>query len=194
MPRISGSNIPEHVAAQEAAIIDAAIELIADRGVNQVRLSDIADAVGLARTSVYRYFPTKTSILHRWFEAAMTPLIEKSSTIAASPGERTERLHDWVDVQLDFLAIDHNQAMITASREADDMSDDVRDQIADRHRDLYATLYQIVATRNIDNATAQLRVLLIAGLLRGVGELRAQAAQPAMVRDEVHRAAELIAG
>ena len=197
MPKISGSNIPEHVAAQEEAIVEAATELIDERGVNRVRLSDIADAVGLARTSLYRYFPTKTSILHRWFETAMTPLIDASSSIATSSKSRDERLREWIDLQLDFLDIEHNQAMINATREADDMSDDVRARIAERHRDLYITLHQIVATRDIDSpdieAATHVRVLLIAGLLRGVGDLREQGMPPVMVRREVQRAARLIA-
>ena len=193
MPKISGPNIPELVAAQEEAIVAAATELIAERGVNRVRLSDIAEAVGLARTSLYRYFPTKTSILHRWFETAMSPLIDASSAIATSSAPRDERLRKWIDLQVDFLEVQHNQAMITASREADDMSDEVRSRIAERHRDLYATLHLIVTSPGVDEATTQLRVLLIAGLLRGVGDLREQAAEPAMIRHEVQRAAELIA-
>jgi AcrR family transcriptional regulator len=197
MPKISGSNIPEHVAAQEEAIVEAATELIAERGVNRVRLSDIAEAVGLARTSLYRYFPTKTSILHHWFETAMTPLIDASSLIATSSAWRDERLREWIDLQLDFLDVEHNQAMIAATREADDMSDEVRTRIAERHRDLYTTLDLIVATRDVHTpeieATTHVRVLLIAGLLRGVGEFREQAVAPAIVRREVQRAAGLIA-
>jgi AcrR family transcriptional regulator len=202
MPKISGSNIPEHVAAQEEAIVEAATELIAERGVNRVRLSDIAEAVGLARTSLYRYFPTKTSILHHWFETAMTPLIDASSSIATSSASRDDRLRDWIDLQLDFLDVEHNQAMIAATREADDMSNEVRAQIAERHRDLYTTLYLIVATRDTETpdidtpdieAATHVRVLLIAGLLRGVGDLREQALAPAIVRREVQRAAGLIA-
>jgi AcrR family transcriptional regulator len=151
----------------------------------------------LARTSLYRYFPMKTSILNRWFETAMTPLIDASSLIATSSASRDERLREWVDLQLDFLDVDHNHAMITATREADDMSDEVRARIAERHRDLYTTLHLIVATRDIDTpeieGTTHVRVLLIAGLLRGAGEFHEQGVAPAIVRREVQRAAALIA-
>ena len=63
MPRITGSNIVEHVAAQEQAVFDAAIGLFTEQGVSNVTTADIATEVGLARTSLYRYFPTKASIV-----------------------------------------------------------------------------------------------------------------------------------
>ena len=65
MPKITGDSIAEHVAAQEAAVIAATVSLFAERGAGNVTIADIAAEVGLARTSVYRYFPTKGAIVAR---------------------------------------------------------------------------------------------------------------------------------
>ena len=59
MPKITGDSIAEHVAAQETAVIGATVALFAERGAVNVTMADIAGEVGLARTSVYRFFPTK---------------------------------------------------------------------------------------------------------------------------------------
>jgi AcrR family transcriptional regulator len=47
---------------REAAILDAAAELGASRGVRQVTLTDIADAVGMHKSAMLRYFETREQI------------------------------------------------------------------------------------------------------------------------------------
>ena len=68
-----------------------------------VSLGDIAAEVGLGRTSLYRYFPTKAHILQRWFDLEMEPLVERSLAVVAGSGPATDRLRAWLDVQLDFM-------------------------------------------------------------------------------------------
>ena len=72
MPRITAGSVAEHVAQQERAVFDAAIALFTERGYSAVTLGDIAKEVGLARNSLYRYFPTKASILLRWYAEEST--------------------------------------------------------------------------------------------------------------------------
>ena len=47
---------------REAAILDAAAELGAARGIRQVTLTDIADAVGMHKSAMLRYFETREQI------------------------------------------------------------------------------------------------------------------------------------
>lgn len=194
MPKIAGATIAEHVAAQEEAVFAAAVQLFTERGVANVSIGDIAQRVGLARTSLYRYFPTKTSIVHRWFESAMVPLIEESNAIAASDAPRSGRLEQWVNLQLDFLTDDNNRAMIRASLETNDMPDDIRASIRLRHRDLYDTLEQIVTTPDVDDAATAARVMLIAGLVRNLNDLENLNLPTSLARQELLRAAAVIAG
>ena len=67
MPRISADTIAEHVARQEAAVLDAAVRLFVERGYREVGLADIAAEVGLARSSLYRYVPDKAHLLVQWY-------------------------------------------------------------------------------------------------------------------------------
>ncbi len=194
MPKITGPNIAEHVAEQEAAIFAAATRLFAEHGVNGVGMGAIAEAVGLARPSLYRYFPTKGAIVFRWFDQAMTPLIADSNHVAQAVLPAAERFDRWIDVQLDFLTNPGNQAMISASLESSELADEERLAIGARHHDLYASLDTILneQTERRDKEVQHAKVLLIVGLLRHFADLGRGGVSDSVARSELLRAARLI--
>lgn len=53
---------PEHKQQRREAILQAARDLAVERGVRAVTLGDLADAVGLAKSNVVRYFGTREEI------------------------------------------------------------------------------------------------------------------------------------
>ena len=63
MPRIAAANIKEHVRIQSEKILDAANVLFRNNGYHHTDISDIGSAIGLARNSLYSYFPNKDHIL-----------------------------------------------------------------------------------------------------------------------------------
>lgn len=176
-------------------MIAAARRLFDARGFQQVSLKDIADEVGLSRTSLYRYFPTKAHLVQGWFEAAMVPLIENSEKAVAAQGAAGVRLDRWLEVQLDFVLADEHAALVSVSSESEDFPDDVRDHIGARHRELYATLAPILMPpAGNDPALVRIRTMLIAGLVRSAADLvRAGAARP-QVAGELTRSARSITG
>ncbi len=200
MPKISGSNIAEHVKHQEAAIFAAGTRLFADRGVDGVSMGAIAEEVGLARPSLYRYFSTKGAIVLQWFDQAMTPLVEASNRIAAAPLPREVRFDRWMSVQIDFLADAGNQAMISASLEMSEMSDEDRRLIGARHRELYGSLAAILSGHpgqesqeaDVGGDVLQARVLLIVSLLQNFAKICEAGVAETSVRSELVRAAGLI--
>ncbi|UUW91203.1 TetR/AcrR family transcriptional regulator [Pimelobacter simplex] len=194
MPRITGANIAEHVVAQEAAVVDAARRLFAERGVAAVSLGDIAGAVGLSRTSLYRYFPTKGHILQRWFDLEMDPLLERSRAVVAEQGPTVAALEAWLDVQLDFVTDEAHIALVDASAAAPELAPEVLAHFGQRHRELYATLDDVLQAGGADPATRRVRALLVAGLIRSSAELVGQGVPHATVRRELHRAARAVTG
>lgn len=194
MPRISADTVAEHVARQEAAVIAAAAEVFAERGYAAVSLGDIAARVGLARNSIYRYFPTKAHILEAWFDGAMTPLLAASASALADPGSPADRLAAWVQVQLETLLDPANRAMTEAAINATDLPDDVRATIGARHAELYAPLRDLLVEIGVGPDDAETRALLIAGLMRSGNDLlRRGATRPAAVA-AITRAAQAVAG
>ena len=195
MPRISGPTIAEHVATQEAAVVVAARRLFAERGVAAVSLGDIAAEVGLGRTSLYRYFPTKAHILQRWFDLEMDPLVERSLAVTQEYDDPASALADWLDVQLDFVTDEEHVALVDATASAADLPPEVLAHFGERHRELYATLDGLLrhATPTPPPAVRRVRTLLIAGLIRSSADLLSRGARRADVRRELHRAATAIA-
>ena len=196
MPKISGSNIAEHVVDQEAAVFEAATRLFAERSINEVSMGTIAEAVGLARPSLYRYFPTKSAIVFRWFDQVMTPLIQDSNAIAELDEQPHLQLDRWIECQMDFLADPGNNAMIGASVELKDFSDGQRATIGLRHKELYTSLDSILAAGcGIEgDKKRRARVQLIVALLRGFPDLVEADIGDTLARSELLRASRMIAG
>lgn len=55
----------EAKAAREQAILDAARALASERGIREITLTDIADAVGMHKSAMLRYFETREEIFLR---------------------------------------------------------------------------------------------------------------------------------
>jgi AcrR family transcriptional regulator len=53
-----------------AAILEAVADLVAQRG-SEVSMSDFAEAAGVGRATLYRYFPTRESLIGALFRAAL---------------------------------------------------------------------------------------------------------------------------
>jgi AcrR family transcriptional regulator len=64
-PEFQRARSPEAKQLREDAILDAARRLGVDRGIRQVTLTDIADAVGMHKSALLRYFETREEIFLR---------------------------------------------------------------------------------------------------------------------------------
>jgi len=81
---------PEAKAARERAILDAARELGRERGTRAVTLTDVAEAVGMHKSAMLRYFETREEIFLRltaegWRE--WTPALCARLTTASTPDD-----------------------------------------------------------------------------------------------------------
>lgn len=82
---------PEHKQQRREAILDAARELARTSGVRNVSLGAVAEAVGLAKSNIVRYFGTREEIYlelateesRLWTEAAIARLRESTGTAEA---------------------------------------------------------------------------------------------------------------
>jgi mycofactocin system transcriptional regulator len=74
-------------------ITDVAIELFAGRGFDEVSVDDVAEASGIARRTLFRYYPSKNAIPWGDFDAHLQHLRELLA--AVEPSVSTEQaLHD----------------------------------------------------------------------------------------------------
>ncbi len=84
-------------AAREVAILDATNALLADKGYEAMAMDDIAAAVGIAKGSLYKHFPSKEALA----AAVMLRLVRRTQAAldaqpgGASPIERIRLLLEW---------------------------------------------------------------------------------------------------
>ncbi len=195
MPRITAGTVAEHVAQQEAAVVGAAIRLFSERGIDRVTMGDIAAEVGLARNSLYRYFPDKGHLLARWFDIEMIPLVTASQDIASSAADADERLEAWLDLHLTYLAAPGHRAMITATIGFGGLDVALRADMADGHRALYVTLSDIVGEILGPDTDRDLTVvtMLVVGLVQAAADQVSRGSAVGVVRHELMTSARAVA-
>ena len=116
MPRIEADSIEAHVEAQTQRILDAAMGLFEARGYAGTDLRQIAESVGLARNSLYRYYPGKDHILLACLRRDMAPNLERLGELEAQFTDPAQRIDEWLDIQMDIAATScHGAIRLVAS-------------------------------------------------------------------------------
>jgi AcrR family transcriptional regulator len=93
VPKLWNETIEEHRRAVHVAIMDAAAALAAEHGLTAVTMSQIAQATGIGRATLYKYFPDVESIMMAWHERQVTGHLDQLTAIGArgdDPGARLQ--------------------------------------------------------------------------------------------------------
>ncbi|HND32361.1 MAG TPA: helix-turn-helix domain-containing protein, partial [Myxococcota bacterium] len=61
---------------RHSQILDAAIDVFAEKGFHKARIADVAERAGVADGTIYLYFKNKEELLLTIFEEKMSQLIE----------------------------------------------------------------------------------------------------------------------
>ncbi len=77
--------------AAQTRVLDAALKLIAERGVSGTSLQMIADAMGVTKAAVYRQFKTKEEIVIAITEREMSRLEDALEAAEAQPNAKRAR-------------------------------------------------------------------------------------------------------
>lgn len=90
MPALWNDTIAEHRRAVREATITAAAALVDDHGVTGVTMSAIADRTGIARGTLYKYFPDVQAVLLAWHERQLQQHLDHLLAVAdrAAPSDR----------------------------------------------------------------------------------------------------------
>ena len=133
MPRIAAASIDEHLRQQNERVLEAASKLFRQRGFRGTDLSHIAAAVGLARNSLYRYYPGKEHLLVACVRRDMEPFLRSVEALEKSHGDPRRRIDAWLDMSMD-LATGPQHATRELMGEVREASPELRQQIAELHR------------------------------------------------------------
>jgi AcrR family transcriptional regulator len=92
MPKLWDGTIEAHRRAVREATLDAAAALVARHGLRAVTMSQIAEETGIARATLYKYFPDVEAILAAWHERQVSGHLEQLAEIRDREGDAAERL------------------------------------------------------------------------------------------------------
>jgi AcrR family transcriptional regulator len=97
-PRPSGTGAPEAGGLRERLmrqqLSDTATQMGMDRGFDDVRVAEVAEACGVSEKTVFNYFPTKESLILDRLEATMASLRTGLAEPGVSPVEAALRILD----------------------------------------------------------------------------------------------------
>jgi AcrR family transcriptional regulator len=193
MPRIEAATIHEHVRMQTERVLDAASALFRKQGLQGTDMSDIAAAVGLARNSLYRYYPNKEHILVACVERDMAPFIKRIEGLEAAYPEPRARIEAWIDMSID-VATSPAHATLELISEVREAAPELRQQIMRLHQApnavLDAAVRSLLGRQRRDPA---LVTAMIAGMVQsGAGQAIRRNTQVAVKRELKSAVARLL--
>jgi AcrR family transcriptional regulator len=92
MPRLWTDTIEAHRREVRDAILDTTLALVAKHGLRSVTMSQIAEATGIGRATLYKYFPSVEAILVAWHERQVSRHLEQLAAVRNEGGDARERL------------------------------------------------------------------------------------------------------
>ena len=111
MPKINAASIEEHVSRQKELLLDEASKLFRRKGFRATDMADIANAMGLARNSLYRYFPNKDHILVACVKRDMLPVLRDFEALDQKFPDPLARILAWLDLSIDFATAPSHASM-----------------------------------------------------------------------------------
>lgn len=107
MPKLWNETIDAHRQAVRDATLDATATLVAERGLQAVTMSEIADRTGIGRATLYKYFPDVQAILVAWHERQVLRHLEQLVEVRDQAGRKpVERLQAVLEA---FALISHER-------------------------------------------------------------------------------------
>jgi AcrR family transcriptional regulator len=93
VPKLWTETIEAHRREVRDAIVETTAALVAEHGLLDVTMSQIAEETGIGRATLYKYFPDVEAILLAWHDRRLAAHLDHLSEVrdgAASAGERLE--------------------------------------------------------------------------------------------------------
>jgi TetR/AcrR family transcriptional regulator len=145
-------------ASSRDKILDAAEALFAKRGYAGIGLREVAEVVGLGKSSLFHHFRNKPQLYAAVAARILARIEDRLMRTLAAGGDPLARLERWLDALIDVLAENPTYArlLLRSLFEDDDLPGDTPEEIEGRR-----TIERIVGT-----ATALLREGMSAGQLR----------------------------
>ncbi|MEH1130755.1 TetR/AcrR family transcriptional regulator [Micromonospora sp. CPCC 206061] len=140
MPRLWNQTIEAHRREVRDAILDTTAALVADHGLLSVTMSQIAEATGIGRATLYKYFPDVQAILFAWHERQITAHLAHLAEVRDGAGDAGARLRTVLEA---YAVLSHHRhsghdTALAAMLHHDEHLAHAQTQVRDMIRDLLA--------------------------------------------------------
>jgi AcrR family transcriptional regulator len=183
VPRLWNETIEAHRRAVRGATLDTAAALVAQHGLRSVTMSQIAEATGIGRATLYKYFPDVEAILLAWHERQISSHLQQLADVRDHTSDAGQRLQAVLEAyalisheshghrNTELAAFLHRDGQVArAEQQLRDMiqdlliqgasTGDVRDDVAPAELASYC-LYALAAARSLPSKTAVRRLVTV---------------------------------
>ena len=174
MPKINAPTIDKHKAQTRNALLEAGADAFAQYGLAGTSIGLLADSAGIARTTVYEYFPNKEAVLAALIDERLPPIVDR--VVADLPeGSAFDQVTEMFDRSLHFV-LDNPVEATLLFRVARELPKPQRDEawsVFDRVRTEVARLCrQGAASGEFPDADpSSLQRIIVDHLVGGIDEL-----------------------
>ncbi|MEY9886476.1 AcrR family transcriptional regulator [Catenulispora sp. MAP5-51] len=161
MPKIAAATLAEHQEAQRRALVGAAMDTLLADGAAAITPAAVGRRAGLARSSVYQYFPSTAALLAAVIEEAFPAWDAALEAALAGVEVPAARLAAYIDTTLLLTAQGRHRAagaLLNA-----DLPPEARRRLAELHRRTTEPL--VAAVRDLGVPEPELTARLLGGLL-----------------------------
>jgi len=140
VPKLWTETIEAHRRAVRDATLDTAAALVAEHGLRSVTMSQIAEATGIGRATLYKYFPGVEAILLAWHERQISGHLEYLAEVRDQAADAGERLAGVLEAYalIQHQSHGHHDAELTAFLHRDEQVVRAQHQLRAMIRDLLA--------------------------------------------------------
>jgi AcrR family transcriptional regulator len=92
VPKLWDRTIEAHRREVRDAILDTTAALVSEHGLLSVTMSEIAEAAGIGRATLYKYFPDVEAVLRAWHDRQVTGHLDHLHDVRDRAGGPSERL------------------------------------------------------------------------------------------------------
>jgi AcrR family transcriptional regulator len=114
-----------------SAILSASTQLFAEKGFIGASISDIAEVVGVSKSSIYHYFPSKESILH----ALIDSFVQDVDLLIKSAG-KNKLNQERILTEFAEILIRHQDAVRLAPTLMPGAPEEIRDLLLRQHKNM----------------------------------------------------------
>lgn len=140
VPALWTDTIDSHRHEVREAILDAAASQVAEHGLVSVTMSQIAEATGIGRATLYKYFPDVESILSAWHERQVGKHLQHLLRMRDAGGGIAERIQAVLEAYalMSYDSRSHRETELAGFLHRDDRLSDPARQLTELVRDMLA--------------------------------------------------------